>query len=100
MRVLDVRSLGALIAPANQQVDRLSGATAIHAITRSEIDAELAQAFTDWRNIAGIAIRQPVDPRLDLRAPLRIRQSFESTVECVRALHFEHGSLYTIGGRM
>ena len=71
-----------------------------HAVARAEIDAQLAQALADRRDIAGVATGQPVDTRLDLRAALRILQSFEPIIKRIRALNFNIDLLYTIGGTM
>jgi hypothetical protein len=43
-----------------------TASSVVHAVARAEIDAQLAQAFADRSDIAGVAIGQPVDMRPDL----------------------------------
>ena len=97
MRALDIRILRGFIATAKQHVERLARWIVIDALPRTKINAWLAQAFANRPDIARIAICQPVNARLNLRASLRILQSFEPPIKCVRALNFEHEAVYTIG---
>jgi hypothetical protein len=68
VRALDIRILRGFIATAKQHVERLARSIVIDAVPRTKINAWLAQAFADRPDIARIAICQPVNARLNLRA--------------------------------
>ena len=97
MRVLDVRILAALVAAAQQQVERLAASRVVHAVARAEVDAHLAQTLADRPDIARIAVGQPVDTRLDFVRPLESLSSLSHPSKASVRFTSNMEAVYTIG---
>ena len=79
--------------PAGSILSTLHAHSLVDAVARAEIDAQLAQAFTDWADIAGVPIGQTFDTRLDLPPALRISNASVRFTSSIDPLH-------AIGGAM
>jgi hypothetical protein len=58
----------------------------IHAVARSKVYPHFADAVSDRCDVSGIAKRQPIDPRNDLRPRSKISQVLQPTAELVGSL--------------
>jgi hypothetical protein len=100
VRVLDVRILAALVAAAQQQVERLAGSRVVNAVARAEVDAHLAQALADGpispglplanRSIRAWIFVRPFESLSPLSHPSKASVRFTSNMD----------ALYTIGGAL
>jgi hypothetical protein len=58
---LDIASLRALVAAAEQQDDQFAPSHEVDAVAGAEMKAQFTDAFTDGRDVTGIALRQSID---------------------------------------
>src|SRR5258708_10535922 len=89
-RHLDVTSLRAFVAAGQQDYHRLSTLDEVNAISRSVIDPQLQNVFSDRLNVPRITQRPPSDARVTAGTRLSVTQLFKPIGTDLRLPHFDH----------
>jgi hypothetical protein len=79
--LFDISILSAFVAATEQHGDDRSALLVVHSIARAIIDPHLADASADWLHIARITVGQPVNPRENPCARLRVPQAGQPAIE-------------------
>jgi hypothetical protein len=87
---LDVSILGAFATATQQKDDRLAAPLEIDAVARPVMDAKLANALPDRRNIAGMAISQAVKAGNNRADGFRVAKLAEPFAEVGGLFEFDH----------
>lgn len=92
MRLTDIRLLGGLVTPAQEQIDDGAFSYVVNTVARPEIDPHLIDALTHGRAIAEVSRLGRVDTRSNSNLALQIPQAVEPLGEDRCLLKDVHGS--------
>jgi hypothetical protein len=82
--------LGALVSTSQQNDQFSPSLLKIHPITGTIVDSQFRDTFTNWLNISGVSNSKPLDPCLDARSRLQVRQIVKPLNEVGGFTNFNH----------